>query len=48
VYKTVANRAPFGSKELQRKTVGIENVGKEVCVSVWNRGIGSSFSFRIL
>jgi len=36
-------KAPFGSKELQRKIAGIGNGGKEVCVSIWNGGIGSSF-----
>jgi hypothetical protein len=36
-------KAPFGSKELQRKIGGTENGGKEVCMTVWNGGIGSSF-----
>jgi len=41
--KSLMFKAPFGSKELQRKIAGIGNGGKEVCVSIWNGGIGSSF-----
>jgi hypothetical protein len=43
VSKKIKSKAPFGSKELQRKIRGTENGGKEACMIVWNGGIGSSF-----
>lgn len=39
----VRTQALFGSKKLQRKSIGMENGGKECKVSVWNKGSPGSF-----